>query len=621
MPREDFKTSIEQIRSHNDIVDVIGSYVKLKRGGSAYKGLCPFHKEKTPSFTVNPARQAFHCFGCDAKGDVFSFIMQYENTDFMQAARMLAQRAGLSVELQAGDHRSSGEKEALRTLHLKTTELYHKCLLTAPEAEKARAYLADRKLDGAATETFGIGYAPPGNRLLKWAGQFGVSLEALEKAGLVAKSEDGEYYDRFRDRLMFPIRDEIGQVIGFSGRVLPGDDRNAKYVNSPETLIFRKSRILYAMDRAKKRMLDERTAILCEGQIDVIRCQLEGFEHAVAAQGTAVTDEHARILKRFADTVILLLDADTAGRKAALRSSEVMLAEGLDILVAALPEGEDPDSILLRDGRQGLEAILGQAVPGLEFLIRTQQEDNNDGSQAAKLRTSSAVLDYIALAPSAVLQEEMISRAAALLQTSVEALTEDFRRKQQRGARPTPLSTGPEPSRTRRTMLDAPGDTTSYPRDETEILKLLLHHPGCCDVVAEYLSPNNLVHPVCRRVYEALMRNPGDEEWNIMTELAVDDDEEARLLAADLMMKPDMITGKERTPEHAARDFLKSIHIRNLHRKLSDLNQARQEDEAGGGLGFEQDIQDVLMGIKILQGPWERARMWLEFNVDHEAFR
>ena len=334
------KDVIDRIRGALDIADVIGSYIQVKRAGSSAKALCPFHKEKTPSFTINPARQAFHCFGCGVGGDVFKFVMLYENVDFPTALRLMASRAGVVLEFDEGGSRSKSDgpaKDEIFKANEDAAVRFQKELQQSPEAELARAYLQGRALDLDAWKEWGIGYAPDGWGFLsdKAGGRGSARMKALEAAGLVLTNEKGNLYDRFRGRVMFTIRDELGRAVGFSGRILKPDEKSGgKYVNTPETSVFRKSKILFGLDKGKREILDQRKVLLVEGQIDCIRCHLGGFSTAVASQGTAFTEEHARLLKRYADHVVVVLDADSAGRKAALRTAELLIEEGLAVSLA-----------------------------------------------------------------------------------------------------------------------------------------------------------------------------------------------------------------------------------------------------------------------------------------------
>jgi DNA primase len=303
IPRE----TIEEVRSRNDIADVIGSYLSLKNAGTRFKANCPFHKEKTPSFTVSPDRQIYHCFGCGAGGDVIRFVQEYEKVDFMTALQMLADRVGMELNLEEGGEGSGADKRKLFQIHEGVAQLYQRILLDHESGEAGRAYLASRALKPETIKEFQIGFAPDRfDALEKWAQQKKIPLELMEQAGLMIKSDKRSgYYDRFRNRLMFPIRDEAGRVIGFSGRAIVKDEKSGKYVNSPETPLFHKSRVLFAIDKARRAMADSRVAIVCEGQIDAIRCHEAGLANVVASQGTALTSDHARMIRRYADEVIL----------------------------------------------------------------------------------------------------------------------------------------------------------------------------------------------------------------------------------------------------------------------------------------------------------------------------
>ena len=353
MPKIISKDVIEQIRNANDVAEVIGSYFQLKRAGGSFKALCPFHKEKSPSFHVNPQRQIYHCFGCGAGGDVFRFIMQYENVDFGTAARILGERVGMRIEWSEGDGGADSNKGELYKIHEEVAAIYQRALLEMDAAQRARAYLKERDLGDDVVRDFLIGYAPDRrDSLVQWSRKKKLPLQLLEAAGLISHTEDGQPYDRFRNRLMFSIRDELGRVIAFSGRIMEKDVKVAKYVNSPETPLFRKGRVLYALDRARRNIMDARTAILCEGQIDVIRCHMAGFTTAVASQGTALTEDHARLLKRYADSVVVVLDASGSMTEADAPGPRIAAAKtAAHALTDALPDDAD---LALLDAAAGI---------------------------------------------------------------------------------------------------------------------------------------------------------------------------------------------------------------------------------------------------------------------------
>jgi len=424
---------LDEIRFRNDIVEVIGAYVPLKRTGSTYKACCPFHREKTPSFNVNPNMQIFKCFGCGEGGDVISFVMKHQGLDFVTAARTLAERAGIAIEVEA-DGGEGSQRKVLYEIHHGIAQFYRRCLEKFPAAQKARDYVAERKLDGEAAEAFQIGYAPAGwDNSLKWGEKHGFSADQLEQAGLVLRSSKpdrrGVFYDRFRDRLMFPIQDSQGRVIAFSARLLVSDPKQPKYVNSPETPVFSKGRVLYGLDKARRHIVNTagREALICEGQIDVVRCHICGFPTAVAAQGTAFTDDHVQLLKNYADSVILVFDADPAGQAAALKTAHLFMKAGLVARVAVLPSGEDPDSFLRANGADAFRECLARAVSAVSFQIGTLGAAEPDlRGIAATARIAKAALETIACSPHAVQRERMLQEAAALLGIPQHALEADL---------------------------------------------------------------------------------------------------------------------------------------------------------------------------------------------------
>ena len=332
--------TLEQIRAANDIVEVIGAAVPLKRAGTNFVALCPFHKEKSPSFNVSPSKQVFKCFGCGKGGDVFSFIKEYENVTFVDAVRRLAERARIPLQFESGPgaEQARSLKETLLQIHDQIAQRWQTALANDANGQIARDYLQKRGVSDDAAKLFRLGYAPDAwDDTVNWAKSKGYDPDTVEKAGLIIRRDEGGFYDRFRGRLMFPICDEQGRVIAFSGRVLSGDEKTAKYVNSPETLIFTKGKVMFGLDKSKRAILDAGFAIICEGQLDLIACFMAGVKNIVAPQGTAFTAAHAQVIRRYVDEVVLCFDSDNAGQNAAVRALDDLLASGLAIRVAVVP--------------------------------------------------------------------------------------------------------------------------------------------------------------------------------------------------------------------------------------------------------------------------------------------
>src|SRR5664279_692607 len=385
--------TLEQIRAASDIVDVIGSYLPLKRAGANFVALCPFHKEKTPSFNVNPHRQIFHCFGCHKGGDVFAFVKEYENIDFPEAVRRLADRAKIPLEYEKnpGEQQSRHLKERLMQMHEQIAQRWQGALANEACGQIARDYLTRRGVSEDAVKLFRLGYAPDlWDDTVNWAKSKGHELALVEQAGLILRKQEGDsYYDRFRGRLMFPICDEQGRVIGFSGRILTGDEKTAKYVNSPETPIFTKSRVFFGLDKTKRAVLEAGHAIVCEGQLDLIACFMAGVQNVVAPQGTAFTDQHSRIIKRYVDEVVLCFDSDNAGQNAAVRSLDSLLASGLAVRVAIVPAPHDPDSFIKANGGEAFRKLIESAEGFFDYYLNRLcklDDANSDKGRNAILR-------------------------------------------------------------------------------------------------------------------------------------------------------------------------------------------------------------------------------------------
>ncbi len=365
---------IQRIRERADIVEVVGSHLSLSKAGQNYKGLCPFHSEKTPSFTVSPSRQMFHCFGCGEGGNVFGFLMKIDGATFPAAVRTLGERYGIEVDPQPASpaaRQRTESRERLLILNRQAAEFFHRALVSDPNGQAARLYLEKRGMTPSTIEQFGLGYAPAGWDLtLSALTKAGSKIEDLALAGLVVPREQNSragqtapgYYDRFRGRVMFPIRDLQKRVIGFGGRIL--DDGQPKYLNSPETPLFSKSRTLYALDVAREGISQSEEMVLVEGYFDAIALHQAGLTNVAATLGTALTSEHIELIRRFTHRIVLVFDPDTAGVRAALRSMDLFLDSGLTVRVVSLPAGEDPDTFVRGQGLDSFKALI-QRAPSL----------------------------------------------------------------------------------------------------------------------------------------------------------------------------------------------------------------------------------------------------------------
>jgi DNA primase len=420
--------TIEQIAAANDIVEVVGSYFPLKRAGVNFKALCPFHQEKTPSFIVSPSRQTFHCFGCGAGGSVFRFVMEYEHLDFPAAVRKLASRAGITIVEEHGAEDESRQYETRRKLlklHAETAGWFHENLTRREIGEPARKYLKQRGIPSEIAKNWQLGYAPDEwDAFGAWARGRGYDTRDLVASGLIKTKDDDQTsnlnprtsYDRFRGRIMFPIHDyRTDEIIAFSGRLLEDKEGAAKYLNSPETPLFRKGNVLFGLHKSRRALIEANCAIVCEGQLDLISLFEAGITNVVAPQGTAFTENQARILKRFADEVVLCFDSDAAGAKAAERSLDALLENDFIIRVMELPPGEDPDSLVRRDGKKPFDERIAKARDFFDYWIEREIASSDLTSMGAKIQAARNLSATVARVQNPVLRAEVVNRVSARL--------------------------------------------------------------------------------------------------------------------------------------------------------------------------------------------------------------
>ena len=631
---------LDELRQRVSLAEVVGRRVKLTRRGREYIGLCPFHKEKTPSFLVNPQRQTYHCFGCGAGGDVFRFVMDYEKVDFMTAVKMLAQRAGIRLKLESDGDSGQSDKEALYEINALVAKFYQQFLLKRPEGEAARKYLSSRDLPAATIEEFMIGFAPERwDTVLRWAekkytreqleaagliiparprpevyppeftrlqgGAAPVSAEAL-RAGKPEATRDptptegpAHWYDRFRNRLMFPIQDEQGRVVGFSGRVLTAAAEAAKYVNTPETVLFRKGHILYALHKARRAIVESREAIVCEGQIDVIRCHLAGFPTAVAAQGTAFTADHARILKRYADSIVLVFDADRAGQDAALRAADTFLQVGLVVRIAALPTGEDPDSLIRRkDGPAEFRNLLQGAKSALDFQIDVLTGREKPDTEAGLMRLATAVVATIARTPNAVQQARLIQQAAVRLAVPEVALQQELDKVLRRSR---PAAVAPVPQKAEPAM--------PRPIKELALAEHLVAHLELAGPVRTYLPLDMVTDLPCRQVIQACLQAEQSKR-DVMSVIAEQDNEERDLsrFVAQALAAPAKIKSDFATREESVKSLILGIRTAALQRRRKEIAKQCQAVRVEAGTKLTP-VEDKKLDLEYTQLGYDIAKL------------
>ena len=612
--------TIEEIKARTDLADLIAGYgIQVKRAGGSYKACCPFHHEKTPSFNIQPAKGFYHCFGCGESGDVIKFVMKYEGLGFVEAAKKLAAAANITIEEANSDPQAAARKRQL-VLHAELAAFYRRCLKTAAEASRARDYLVSRDIPDEIAEQFQIGYAPQrAEAMLKWAEKHHFTTDELEAAGVLRppKYPGGRWYSPFAGRVMFSIRDRSGRVIAFSGRTLETDKtkmRGGKYVNSPETLIFRKSDVLYAFDLAAGKIANAkpvREAIVCEGQIDVIRCHAAGFSRAIASQGTAFTKEHVQILKKVADAAVLVFDADAAGQKAAIRTGGEMLAAGLLVRVASLPPGEDPDSLLRTKGPAAFQACLDAAESLVAFQVRIARAmEQTPDSYDAISRAARAVLALVRCSSSAVMRASLLQEASTLLKIPVAALEEDLERgKREEGRGITEEGRGKReeaaPSTPPRRSEDASvPENNPPPPTETALMEFLFGNGPdgqLADMLESYAPDRIFRHALtCGFVHAYVQETHGNEQ--AMAELRGTLSETDGALLEGVFLSRERASLSELEPARILEDFLRRLWGDAIRRRLGEL-PARGDSE------LERKRLELSVRMrKLKNAPWPVAR-------------
>ncbi|MCC7519044.1 MAG: DNA primase [Verrucomicrobiae bacterium] len=524
------KEILDRVRMANDLVEVVQWLgVPLKRAGASHKALCPFHKEKTPSFHVNLRTQSFKCFGCGQGGDVFKFLMLREGLDFSAAVRRLAERAGIALPENATPGARGPTRERRERLYdalAKARDWYHLLLMRDRRAETARRYLREREFGGAIAKEYRLGFSPAGgDGLVAWAKTQGIELAALEEAGLALRSRSG-LSDRFRGRLMIPISDDFGRVVGFTARLLDPGAKEAKYINSPETPVFHKGRLLFGLDRAKRVLQERRTALLCEGQLDCIRCQSAGLGWAVAPQGTALTEDQARILRRYADEAVLCFDADSAGQEATWRNAGVLLATGLSVKAVTLPAGEDPDSLIRKRGGATMEKLLAAAADVFEHRALALREKLDMRVPRNHQRVVEDFTPLLALVESEPARLRAVANVCEILGIPTEAFLAEYARLRRRTARP---SAAP--------AAEAPLSPEAF-RCADYLLRIALTEAPGARMLAAHLRPEWLegypLAAVLAHVLSAAKKGEWQEGWS---GAPPDLDDEARAMLASVLMQ------------------------------------------------------------------------------------
>jgi DNA primase len=569
---------IDRIRNSIDIVEVLSDYLPLKKSGQNYKGLCPFHSEKTPSFIVSPSKQLYHCFGCGSGGDVFNFLVQYENLSFPETVRILAKKAGIKIEVKTRDPRLKTEKESLLKVNKTAEEYFHKILI-GPQGKVTREYLFKRGIKDKTIEDFKLGFSLPAwGGLLTTMGERGYSPEILQKTGLIIPREDRKgYYDRFRGRIIFPIYNIEGDVIGFGGRVL--DDTLPKYLNSPETLIYRKGENLYALNKAKDYIRKE-PLILVEGYMDVIALHQAGITNTAATLGTALTKGHLKAITRFTKKVVIIFDADPAGKKAASMGLDIFIEGGIDVRIVSLPSGDDPDSFIMREGKDKFMNLLHGASNLIDFSLRQILDQDTGFSTfknqelSEKISKVGEALVIISKIPNNIERGYYLKRLSEKTGIEETFLLEEFRRMKVQKRVHSPQSTV-HSQRLR-------------PKAEEILIHLMLKDKDIANEILNALNPEDITYPPFRTIAKAIETSLVKFK-EIRPEKFINNekDPEAFNLFSELSIKEMEYEDERKVME----DCLLHINNREKERRLSELQFKIKEAETKG---TEEEVLTLL---------------------------
>ncbi len=607
----------EEVREAADIVEVVGDYVKLKRSGRSWKGLCPFHDEKTPSFHVTPDLGIYKCFGCGESGDVFNFVMDMEGVGFVEAMRSLADRYGVSLpkeedpEFDEEHHLREGIYHALRYAGV----FFHRHLMESDAAEEARQYLANRGYNHKIMKKYGLGYAPSdGDKLYRMAIDSGLNEQYLLEAGLAKPSQRGDgYYDTFRGRLMFPIFNPSGKVIAFAGRVL-GNEKTAKYINSPQTKVYNKSEVLYGVNFAKNEIRKTDEVILVEGYTDVISLQQNDILNVVASSGTSLTPQQMKILHRYGEVITMIYDSDSAGQAAMKRGINIALEEGMDVKLLELPEGEDPDSFIRQFGKDSfLDLKKEESEDFLSYLIHKAQGEGKLDDPSQKKRVISEALESIAHMPDKVSRETYVQHLNGLVKVGDRALFEELgkilqdlqqqkdraKRRQKRQAEREAQQKMQAPDHHTRAFDDQmknrpvqrePEPPKKRPNYEKELIRLMLiYGRDMIDYIGSLCNGQQFEDEELRSFYEDIIER-FKEDKPVSVEAYADREHPFPKLVGEIVLEEHTVSERhhekigiqykrDKNPYMTAKGALKALKIHHLDRLQIDLYERYNKAE------------------------------------------
>ena len=589
-----FDDAKSRVLQATDIVSLVGQSVRLKQRGKDFVGLCPFHQEKTPSFSVSPSKQRFYCYGCEKGGNAIDFVMMRDRIEFKDGLRILAEAAGIELPSLRKSRESVSERQILLEANSAAAMFFEKSLSHSQHGEAARAYLRERGFDDDSIRRFGIGVALDSwDSLLKSVPMKKFTPPQLALAGLAKARENASgFYDTFRNRLMFPIRDENGRVIAFGGRVMPGSQDPAKYLNSPETALFSKSRCIFGLDHAKAKIVETRIAAVVEGYTDVVMAHQFGVSNVVSVLGTALTEHHVTILRRFADRIVLLFDGDRAGDNAANRAMELFLSQPVEIAIASLPAGMDPDELLLKQGAEAFEQCLSDATDALSFKWKQLVKEMNaeGGGMTSRQQAVQRYLETLASARGStnidpIRWGQALARVSRLTEIPAEELNRRFKiaparrgNIRQAGSAKSGRVAEAQVGGTNQPTMDAPAiGLTARQRAEGFILGLLFAEPGRWQDIQQNLKPGDFTDEALRRIAESYWQHQQDEGEPVFNEfLALLSDVDLKSLAVKWA---DEVSAAAEKEKYLTDSLLHIMRERDIEEKRKLVVECRRTDE------------------------------------------
>jgi len=583
---------IDEIKNNNDIVDVVSQYVHLKRSGRNYFGLCPFHNEKSPSFAVSPDKQIFHCFGCGVGGNVIHFISKIEGINFRESIELLAERANITLpKLESiGDNKTQELKDKIYQINKNAAYFYHENLYK-PTAKIAQEYVKKRKLNNATLKEFLIGYSGNFNELYNFLKSKGFSDEAILASDLVNRNDRGQYIDRFRHRLMFPIQDVRGRIIAFGGRVL--DDSKPKYINSPENLVYSKGRHLFGLYNAKKH--DTKKILIVEGYMDVISLHQRGITNVVASLGTAMTEAQGRLLRRSSEQIILGYDADGAGQEAIVRGLDILRNLGCDVRVLQISGAKDPDEYVTKYGPERLKKCIDDAISLVEFKVRVLKRTLNLDNTADKIKFLNEVAKILARVENSMEQEIYIEKISKDYDISKEALYSEIKKILY------PKNTSSKILEKRNTQYnivkkeDTKISEARLKRENTIIAMLLMSNANVYSKIKNKIKPEDIKYEKNKKILEKVYAEYEKGTTEIYDVLSLFEDEDIINHITEIMAKDYGITDIDKGID----DILNTYERENLKEKRDEILKSLEDSELDNEskLALERELNDIIIKL------------------------